>query len=739
MVELMGFTISRGASLFSAKPAVVATLRIPQSEQALFNQYAQQAIATATIILPKIDPALTFGEKHTNRNLFLLQVIVNLSTCLLGKLESHHGYPGISSDKSGEIVHIAYAETNAALVAQIATTAVKVALSLYPDDLSSLIPDNLWTSDPVAFCKEMLVKLKPYVKGRTIREVQLSLNNQGISWFPLDRYSRCGNQIQIGYGRHQKVLNGTTLFESSLTGINISLSKTDTRQFLAELGFPVTRQVPVTSASQAVSVASTMGYPVVVKADKGAFGDGVYPDLRNADDVIAAFNNVATSAIQQNRPGNSVFVENFVPGNDYRLTLVKGKLLNALHRKPASVTADGKRNIRELVALENRNPLRGEKTSDSASFVRLELQEAELATLKKQGMTPESVPEQGQRVLLRSNANWSSGGTIADVGHTVHPDNIALGRRIAAAMHIDIIGVDVITDDIGRSYLEGNLTILEVNHSPGIFSFRDEHGEYIDQGARIVSLVAPRASRQHMPIVLVSRGAGSAEATDALGKLFAMLGFCPGVINHSGMFINGEQWATPETIDSFDPAFTLVRNSEIDAAVIEREGRVALDLGVGTGDCDISVILSTDRGAIATAKWRNGINRSEADRLFIRSARKKSVLWIDDSDVAALGSQFPAPGLCVVSLHGYSQEVDQFVSQGATSVVLESATATGFTLRVDLGGNATSRHLVQAGNIATRQDDTALLPGLASLATMLSLDLGLEKTIRHIEQLWLNA
>ncbi len=53
-----------------------------------------------------------------------------------------------------------------------------------------------------------------------------------------------------------------------------------------------------------------------------------------------------------------------------------------------------------------------------------------MARLASAGLTPDSIPAQGQRVVLRNNANLSTGGSATDVTDDVHP---ALPRAIEAA------------------------------------------------------------------------------------------------------------------------------------------------------------------------------------------------------------------------------------------------------------------------------------------------------------------
>ena len=84
------------------------------------------------------------------------------------------------------------------------------------------------------------------------------------------------------------------------------------------------------------------------------------------------------------------------------------------------------------------------------------------------GYDADSVPASGQRVVLRNNANLSTGGSATDVTDDVHPEVAA--RAIAAAhmVGLDICGVDLVCDSVLKPIEEQNGGIVEVNAAPGL-------------------------------------------------------------------------------------------------------------------------------------------------------------------------------------------------------------------------------------------------------------------------------
>ena len=109
---------------------------------------------------------------------------------------------------------------------------------------------------------------------------------------------------------------------------------------------------------------------------------------------------------------------------------------------PSTRGREVSRPLAELVEEVNRDPRRGEDHATSLS--KIPLDPISLAVLAEQGYTPESVPPAGQRVLIRRNANLSTGGTAEDVTDRVHPEVAARCVDAARMVGLDVAGIDVV-------------------------------------------------------------------------------------------------------------------------------------------------------------------------------------------------------------------------------------------------------------------------------------------------------
>jgi D-alanine-D-alanine ligase-like ATP-grasp enzyme len=160
-------------------------------------------------------------------------------------------------------------------------------------------------------------------------------------------------------------------------------------------------------------------------------------------------------------------VEEELRGPVFRATVVEGEFVALLRRDPPHVDGDGVHTVRELMEEANKDPQR-----EGPYFSKMKIDDAAVAELAWQGLTPESVPEKGRRVTLHQKVNWSVGGTTADATDGVHPDNKELFVRATSLLKAPINGIDFIIEDPTRSWKEQEKCgFLECNSMP----FFDNH------------------------------------------------------------------------------------------------------------------------------------------------------------------------------------------------------------------------------------------------------------------------
>lgn len=273
------------------------------------------------------------------------------------------------------------------------------------------------------------------------------------------------NVITFGLGCNGTWLDSTITDSTPAMAVKIAKNKYTCARILDLHGLPTPVHGVPTNADQAVSIAQQIGYPVVVKPFDLDGGAGVYAGLPHEEAVREAFANAVTAS-------RNLLVEKHIAGADFRLTVLHGKVIKVMQRRPGGVTGDGSRTITDLMEEEQRKPDH-QTALRRTGHMRISLDAEAISLLQESGLTPDSVPERGHFIILRRKSNISTGGShnvipVADVHH----DNLALAVSAASAIGLDIAGIDFITADITQSWREVGGAICEVNSQPQI-GYRD--------------------------------------------------------------------------------------------------------------------------------------------------------------------------------------------------------------------------------------------------------------------------
>ncbi|MGK7943796.1 MAG: cyanophycin synthetase [Microcystaceae cyanobacterium] len=333
--------------------------------------------------------------------------------------------------------------------------------------------------------------------GPTMYSLLQTAYHEGIPTF----YLPDERMFQYGYGKYHRRGTGTTFDCDSQLDSDFTTLKDDCKAFLGNCGFPVPQGRIIYTVGEALDAIGEIGYPVAVKPVVGHKGIGVTANVQDDKGLEFAFE-TAKDALEEGT--SSIIVEQSITGADYRLLCVGGKFVAAVERKPPYVVGDGESTIKALIDLENDTEARLDTpTSALGKIITDQIMEN---YLDEQGLSVESVPEQGQTVYLRKVANLSSGGVSIDATRTIHPDNMILAQDIAQYFQLACMGVDVIAQDIARSWKEGDFGIIEINAAPGVFMHLNPAvGDSVDVPGRILDYLFPPENPCRIPIITFNK------------------------------------------------------------------------------------------------------------------------------------------------------------------------------------------------------------------------------------------
>ncbi|MBV8503972.1 MAG: cyanophycin synthetase [Paucibacter sp.] len=392
-----------------------------------------------------------------------------------------------------------------------------------------------------------------------------------------------GNLVQLGHGARQRRIWTAETDMTSAIAEGIASDKDLTKSLLKAVGVPVPEGVVVKSGEAAWEAAQEMGLPAVVKPSDGNHGRGVTLDLNKREDVLAAFE-VA------DRHGSEVLVERYIPGNEHRLLVVGGQMVAAARGEVAWVVGDGKLTVLELVEAQiNSDPRRGLTEDHPLNRLNIADDGVILLDLERQGLSVNAVPEAGRRVLIQRNGNVS-----IDCTEEVHPEVAHAVSLAARTIGLDIAGVDLVTEDIGKPLSETGGAVVEVNAGPGLLMhLKPAGGAPQPVGQAIIDHLFAEDETGRIPIVGVAGSRGTHTIARIVAWLLHLNGRHVGLASRDGLFL-GNRRVDRRSGASWEAAHRLLMNRGCDAVVVENSAESILRDGLAYDRALVGVVTDMD-------------------------------------------------------------------------------------------------------------------------------------------------
>ncbi|NFL34356.1 bifunctional glutamate--cysteine ligase GshA/glutathione synthetase GshB [Clostridium botulinum] len=281
---------------------------------------------------------------------------------------------------------------------------------------------------------------------------------RGIKFNIIDRRD---NFISLQKGEKiEYIKQATKTSKDNYISVLIMENKVVTKKVLENNSINVPRGYEFTSLDEAISmVEEFINRPIVVKPKSTNFGIGIsiFTEKSHKEDVICALK-IAF------KHDDTVLVEEFIRGKEYRFLVINDEVEGILHRVPANVIGDSVSSIRTLVEIKNQDPLRGYHYR--TPLEKINLDENARLFLKQQNKDFDYTPKKDEIVYLRENSNISTGGDSIDYTDDIPEKFKNIAIQCAKAVNAKICGVDMIIED----YRDENsqYAIIELNFNPAI-------------------------------------------------------------------------------------------------------------------------------------------------------------------------------------------------------------------------------------------------------------------------------
>jgi len=495
--------------------------------------------------------------------------------------------------------------------------------------------------------------------GPSTASLVKAAEERGIPWLRLNDQSL----VQLGHGRYQQRIQATVTGRTPHIAVELASDKEETNKILATLGLPVPRQELVQTEGQAVRAARRIGFPVVTKPYNGNHGRGISIRLATDEEVAQGF-------LAAREHARSVIVETFLEGDDHRLLVVNGELVAATRRTPGHVVGDGVHTVAELVEIVNQDPRRG--VGHEKVLTRLELDAQASRMLAGAGLSPESVPADGQAVYLRSTANLSTGGTATDVTDVIHPDNREMAERAVRAIGLDVGGVDFLTTDITQSYRKIGGGICEVNAAPGFrMHVAPSDGAPRDVAGPVIDMLFPAGAPSRVPIAAVTGTNGKTTTARMLAHITKMAGYTPGLTTTDGVYIDGHRTVQGDMTGPVSARMVLA-DPQIDIAVLETARGGLLRAGMGVSEVNVGAVVNVQADHLGLKGIDTLEQLAEVKRIVVEVATDCAVLNADDPLVLRMSGYTEAKNICYVTMNPQHVLVREHIRAGGRACALEA-------------------------------------------------------------------
>jgi len=512
----------------------------------------------------------------------------------------------------------------------------------------------------------LLEPLRRLVKRHTVGpSTQAILDAARQLNIPFSRLTDEASLYQLGFGARQQRIQATITGRTSQIATRIASNKQLTRQLLEQVGIPVPKGEVVYNVESALRAAARLARPVVIKPADANQGKGVSIRLTEPAAITQAFN-------QARQFSTSVIVEQFIEGADYRVLIVDGKMVAASHREPPYVIGDGKSTIAMLISALNEDPKRGEGHSKALTRITVDVHTE--VCVQQQGLSLESVPLAGQRVILRENANLSTGGSANDVTAQIHPHIVKTCEWAAKQIGLDVAGVDLICRDISLPLTQQG-AIVEVNAAPGLRMHEmPSHGSPRAVGKAIVQSLFKQGDDGRIPVLAITGTNGKTTTSLLIAHVYQSTGYKTGLTTTEGVFID-DICIRKGDCTGYWSAKTVLGSPEVEVAVLETARGGILKRGLGFDYCDVAVVLNVAGDHLGLDGINTVNDMAKVKRVVATAARRAVVLNADDPCCVDMATSLkPHIEIVYFSTDSQNPVIQAHLAQGGRCVLLEART-----------------------------------------------------------------
>jgi cyanophycin synthetase len=226
----------------------------------------------------------------------------------------------------------------------------------------------------------------------------------------------------------------------------LSMNKRQTKEIWKAAGIPVSDGLALgpNGFDHALEFAWENDWNIVLKPNDGAGGKGVFASINSKDQLKTCWGKLFNPP-KGRKAKIEVLIERKFIGQDFRVFMVNGEVAAAQERRRPFILGDGVKTVRDLINAKIEVRMSNPDLYSRPLKIDTELHQC----LDNEGLNFDSVLNDGQSVVLRGNANLSTGGENYDITSKLSDEVRALFSKAALSISrygtcaLDVFGRDV--------------------------------------------------------------------------------------------------------------------------------------------------------------------------------------------------------------------------------------------------------------------------------------------------------
>jgi cyanophycin synthetase len=467
--------------------------------------------------------------------------------------------------------------------------------------------------------------------------------------------------VQFGYGSHSKRIDATISENTSTIAVDLACDKFKTKILLRSSGIPVSEGEIARTVQEASDLIESIGFPVVIKPLNSNQGKGVVVNINEMNQALSCVEDAL-------KYSDSVLIERYHDGNDYRLLVINYRLVAAALRTPAMVTGNGLLSVMQLIEKANENPARG--MDHENILTRIKIDHSTESLLRSQSVSLDSVPAGGKKIILKYTANLSQGGTSEDVTDLVHPEIRILAERTARQTGLDICGIDLIAEDISKPADTGKPVVIEVNAAPGFrMHTHPWTGKSRNVGKPVIDMLFPEKENGRIPIVAITGTNGKTTTTRLIAHIAAKAGYVTGCTTTDGIYINGNLIEKGDCT-GYNSAMTVLKDRSVNFAILETARGGMLRSGLAFDKCDVGIVTNVAEDHIGLKDINSIEEMAKVKSIVPESVKPGGLAILNENNEHTYGmiENLPCP-TALFSINPKSRRIKEHMRRGGLTAV----------------------------------------------------------------------